>query len=320
VQTDAGRLDVSAAAFAEAETLFASCQHKTGLYMVALGRAQLAFQQQGSSGLVPLLAELQDPPLVTRQIQFHVEHLASLLWVQAAIDAGEEVERLRAKYEAERRRNPSSTEDRLVYQALAAFYSRQGDLDRAESAYRLATEAARQLLHQFTDPEDQTRFRICQEPLLQQFGQCLRQRGKADEAEKLAELLPTPDQIAEEQKKTAERSIIAFQRAGSALTLVNLLIGLPMVAIVILLRESLRVDHSDLFLFGIFGGGLLLVFGTVGCVCFLLMSLIRFFFPKAQTSKNILLIFGLTPWCIVGLVLIFVACVAAANAVGSVRF
>src|SRR5262249_39098078 len=145
----------------------------------------LAWQELGDVGHAESLCAtaegllLEDTPHcgpMRALVRAHAQAGAGRLDVSTAAFA--DADDLKAEHEVARCQNPSLANKRLFYQPLADFYTRQGDWPNADLAFRSAVQASQGLLEKFIEPADQTRFRQCQQPLLERFAQCLRQLGK----------------------------------------------------------------------------------------------------------------------------------------------
>jgi tetratricopeptide (TPR) repeat protein len=305
VECGANHFEASSHAFSEAEKLFKKLQHDAGLCLVALGRASWALKKGDSNGALAILDVLQSHPLAANRRVLQMAVLEMLVSVQAAGSGKDEVERLRAQYEAMRRRNPSIEGDRLIYQELATFYERHGDLQRAEVAYRLAIGAARILLEQFIGTADEARFRRCQEPLLAQFGRCLTQLGKVEEALRLGDMLPAAEKIAEERLAAENRRSRYYQRAGIALIVVNFLSGLAMVGIGASLARATPGKAADMPILLACAGIVFTGCALAGAGYAVLIWWLRFWMTRVQTTMSFLLLLGLSPWVVMTAALAF---------------
>ncbi len=217
--------EISAAAFDNADQLFARLKEETGRFLVALGRTQLALQEGATLGAQAMLEPLRSQALLRPMM--HIAFLETNISMRAIAVAGGELEQARAEFESIRQRYSTADTDLRVYRTLGTYYSRRGDWARAEAAYRMALTSARQLCLEFSD-SDLERFRNCQQTLLAEAGQCLRELSKEKEIADLEAALPTREQLNQEQTKSKERRNRLQQQAGLALVLVDFIIGMGM--------------------------------------------------------------------------------------------
>jgi hypothetical protein len=254
----AGRLDECARALDSAEAAFREQGGKRRLFLVSCARAELLVSEGRAAEGAKALDALAAHALVAADPVLHLALLESRLGARAALPDGDGVEELRAEYERRRGRFPSLTRDRHVYRTLGQWYARRQDWARAGLAYGEALAAVRKLYALLADKADQECFAQGQAALLAEAGDCLRQLGKAEDAEKLATFFTAPEARA---PTPAEVRQTRGRRLGWALTAVNALVAVALTVLVRVLElraedpavvtgpagQSLELKHPGTF-------------------------------------------------------------------------
>ncbi len=290
-----GKLEESSQALDRAGVLFAGMADQIGTFHVAMERSRLTWQMGDQRVAVSQLESLQNQPLLRQWPALGLAVVEELIRVHCLSDDAAQVGQLLPAYEQGQRRFASATSALFIYQTLAAFYARQSDWPRAESAYRLALGAARKLLEEFADPEDQARFHKAQQVLLIEAEHCLRQHGKDEEAGKLKEELPSPEELVRLKAARDPKSLGWRENLGQLATLMNLVVGVLLVlmgTINELTDETMR--HVDYL---VAPGLVLVAFGCVAAVYMCFLTLQKWLLPRKKMREGVMLYIAFAGWC-----------------------
>jgi hypothetical protein len=185
VALGAGRLDEAASALDVAESYYATEPHEAGLFRVAALRTSLAVAHKDIEGAHAAFASWESHPLTERVPALRLSTI--VLGLSHAIERSDAsaVAKLMAEYEASRPFGPSAARDLRIYSAVARFSAGLGDTEAAESAYRQALVAVKELAAAWSDKADRTRFLERRSALLTEARDFLETIGNGEEADKL---------------------------------------------------------------------------------------------------------------------------------------
>jgi hypothetical protein len=184
---------------------------------------RLVARAGGAARAVETLDALASDPLVLRRPFLRVSLLGSRVQARAALGDGDGVEKLLNEYEAQPAARRTRADDLQVYRSLGRFFLGRGDEARAVAAFRQALSAVRRLDEALGEGPDRERFRGCQAPLVAEAQACLRQAGRAEEADKLAAFFQEEEDLRRQRLEARRQRDRSRLRWGLRLTLVNLL-------------------------------------------------------------------------------------------------
>jgi Zn-dependent protease len=222
------RCDEALVALDRAEAGFREAGHELGTFLVAWTRVEVALERGDPEALVQLDELAGKAPTAAR-----VGLLVSRLCAHAGLPDGAGVDALRAKYEAERGKHPSTARDIRVYRKLAGLYARLQDHPRAVAVYREATTAAEKLHIAFSNAEEQARFARAVADLLAEAREYLQRGGDTVEAERLEKLFSSQKEVEQKRRAAQEQRQRAQRRLGVRLALCNLVALAGLIGLVV---------------------------------------------------------------------------------------
>ncbi len=186
VAAAAHRLDEAGESLDGAERIFKTRQIDAGLLFTTFGRAEICLHRGDALAAAVLVESLGDHALLRERPAFRADWLSACIQAQAAAGDDAALARLRTEHETLRRALPSVERDLLVYGALAVRAAVRGDATTAEADFRKALAAAKDVHDRLPADADRADFLACQQaPLLEPARACLRQLGKAAEADRI---------------------------------------------------------------------------------------------------------------------------------------
>ncbi len=287
-----------AAAFDEAEEAFRALGRPEGLFLTAWLRAEARLRAGDAVGADAALAELEQNPVAASRPVLQLGLLADRLSAAAARGDGDAVMELAEVLRRRQAEAPSLVREMQKATVLARYHAARQELPRAREHYLAALRIGSQLNRLFADADDQARFRRSREPLVAEAAQVLRQTGLAEQAERIEQFFPTPEQVQKAQEELRRRRDLQNLVRGVTLALVNLILtvlGAVLWVHVFLppsYAEDRRLAALSLTALLIVGGGAVLTLLVGGVV-----ALLRRAVPLLQRGGGGLVLYlALLPW------------------------
>jgi hypothetical protein len=195
-------------------------------------------------------------------------------------------------FEATRRRCPSPWRDRLVYRAMARLRAHCGDWARADEDYRRALAAIDELVGEFSDAGERSRFVGKQTVLFDEARRCFEALGRSDEAERLIAPIVSPEELARRLAEDARQRDRRLVHAGVWLLFIDACCAVGAIcARAVFELEPVHALNEI---------GLPFVIGAVGIALYLpLHFMISMLSRSMRAQRGFLLVcIGLIPWIV----------------------
>lgn len=321
--------DETSALLLEAEADFRSLDHPVGLLLCALARGRLLHRCGDVAAAVACYETLATNRALAGRPELCADvHLAQCLARCDLPDGGGTVAAITA-YEARPARVRTPLSQLQVYKEAAKTFLKEGKPEPAASAHSQALAAAASLDATFADA-DRDCFRLAQSRWIAEAQACLRGLGREEEAARLDDFFPSPEQlkcraetVAEEARRTRHRWML---RWGFGLLLFNVVVVALAVVISFLAEPSgppagepvsagvaFRRTFDQHFGFWGLILAMLLIFWTTCAAAFgLPLALAGCWLPRMRrVAAGAVFLSAILPWLTWGFSMLFIAAIVA---------
>jgi hypothetical protein len=284
------------AALTEAEELLGNTGQTGSLFLVRGVRAHVLLKHGDARGASQVLAGLGNHPVSVAGGYWQVSLLATHVQVACALAESTGVESLVTQFEAAPKAVRSDLDQLEMYQALAGWRRRRGDVAGAVSAYEKAVTSAATLHRALAWlPEAQDAFQQRQAPLLTAAEDCVRAAGRDKDAEQLGGLFLRAEEAAKLERERRRKTNARLLRWGSALLLLDGVVGTMAGYWFFAGPRPVNAGFRVYLLVALVAA--MATFVVPGTMAVMLLLLGRLFITSWRSSGGlVILILGICPW------------------------
>jgi hypothetical protein len=224
VEREACRWEQAGAALDEAEQILTAAAEPHGDFLVGCARAELLVRKGETADALALIDKLLRHPLAVDRPALR-RNLVLLRLATSAVLPDADLAALQAEVESAMKQHPAPATARALYHTLARVAVRRGDAERAEAFFRRALDAAATIAAACADREVRQHFLDGQAELLAEARTFFVERGRPEEAERLAGLFPSLEEQRRRNLAEIERRNRAWHRRGQVVALLNLVVA-----------------------------------------------------------------------------------------------